>query len=152
MFFVENWEMCEFLTRSVWTLLQHWHKAKQQREKCLTAEKQLTTYLSLTWRSFGLGAVEWLTADCSKLKAEGFIWKVPCHQTLSTRGTWRTLGGKLTVPSGNVDKGVFTSFLNAKNVFPVVALLGLVLRSVLNRQGTRISHISQFSTKKTTTS
>ena len=42
-------------------------------------------------------------------------------------------------PSGSVDKELFTSFLNPKNVFPVVALLGLVLRSVLNHQGTRIS-------------
>ena len=52
-------------------------------------------------------------------------------------------------PSGSVDKELFTSFLNPKNVFPVAVLLELVLRSVLNHQGIPISFILQILAKKT---
>ena len=48
-----------------------------------------------------------------------------------------------------VDKELFTSFLNPKNVFPVAVLLELVLRSVLNHQGIPISFILQILAKKT---
>ena len=53
-------------------------------------------------------------------------------------------------PSGSVDKELFTSFLNPKNVFPVAVLLELVLRSVLNHQGSPISLILQIFPKKNT--
>ena len=49
-----------------------------------------------------------------------------------------------------VDKELFTSFLNPKNVFPVAVLLELVLRSVLNHQGITISLICQILAKKNT--
>ena len=47
-------------------------------------------------------------------------------------------------------KKLFTSFLNAQNVFPVAVLLELVLRSVLNHQGIPISFILQILAKKNT--
>ena len=47
-------------------------------------------------------------------------------------------------PSGSVEKVLFTSFLNPKNVFPVAVLLELVLRSVLNHQGSRFRSFYKF--------
>ena len=88
----------------------------------------------------------------------GFPTDQPCHHSLSTVPlALRPLGDLVdfrrqtnSESSGNVDKELFTSFLNPKNVFPAVVLLGLVLRSVLNRQGVRISLILQISAKKNT--
>ena len=103
----------------------------------LDGRKQQTTC-----RSFGFGAVdEWFSH----------------RPTVPPLWLCRPLGDLVdfrrqtnSESSGNADKELFTSFLNPKNVFPVVVLLGLVLRSVLNRQGVRISLILQISAKKTT--
>ena len=105
-----------------------------------TGEKHQTTC-----RSFGFGTVdEWFAywlfkTQCGGRQQDGVF---PLGELADFR---RETNGE---PSGSVDKELFTSFLNLKNVFPVAVLLRVMLRSVLNRQGTPISLILHFFTKK----
>ena len=73
-----------------------------------TTNNLLATYLTKFWT--------W----CSRRVVDCWLFPATKHSLLDSGDLADSRRKTNSEPSGNVDKGVFTSFLNAKNVFPVV--------------------------------